>query len=71
MTNEAILETALEQSAVDAGCRLEDFLREESVVVLSRKDPAAGYISCFPAERCFETPQMRILICGEMNAESL
>lgn len=93
MTNRTILETALEQSAADAGCRPEDFLREENVVVLSRKDPAArkylelplacnlisygnnvvasveepyrelaaDYISRFPAERCFETPQMHIL----------
>jgi len=41
VTNNSILETALLQSAVDASCQPEDFLRQENVVVLSRKDPAA------------------------------
>ena len=41
MTDQEILETALRQSAVDANCRPEDFLRKENVVVLSRQDPAA------------------------------
>lgn len=92
-TNQMILETALRQSAIDANCCPEDFLRQENVVVLSRKDPAArrylelpfacglisygnnvvasieepyralvtDYIDRFPAEWCFETPQMHIL----------
>ena len=33
MTNETILETALEQSAEDTGCRPEDFLSDKNVVV--------------------------------------
>ena len=41
LTNQTILETALRQSAIDANCRPEDFLRQENVIVLSRKDPAA------------------------------
>jgi len=40
-TNHTMLETALQQSAVDASCQPEDFLRQENVVVLSREDPAA------------------------------
>lgn len=40
-TNQTILETALRQSAIDANCRPEDFLRQENVVVLSQKDPKA------------------------------
>jgi len=40
-TNNSMLETALQQSAVDAGCQPEDFLRQDNVVVLSRKNPAA------------------------------
>ncbi|MDE6996862.1 MAG: GNAT family N-acetyltransferase, partial [Oscillospiraceae bacterium] len=41
LTQEMIFETALRQSAIDANCRPEDFLRQENVVVLSQKDPAA------------------------------
>lgn len=41
MTNQTILETALRQSAIDANCRPEDFLRQENVVALSRKHPEA------------------------------
>ncbi|MDE7262957.1 MAG: GNAT family N-acetyltransferase [Oscillospiraceae bacterium] len=41
MTNQTILEIALRQSAVDANCRPEDFLRQENVVVLSLPSPAA------------------------------
>ncbi len=40
-TNEKILQTALEQSAVDAGCLAEDFLRTENVVVTSVNSPGA------------------------------
>lgn len=40
-TNQSILDTALRQSAADAGCGAEDFLREQPVVVLSRPDPEA------------------------------
>lgn len=40
-TDQKIMEIALRQSAVDAGCKMEDFLREENVVVRSRENPAA------------------------------
>ena len=33
MTNETILETALEQSAEDIGCRPEDFLSDKNIIV--------------------------------------
>lgn len=41
MTNEHILNIALEQSAIDASCSKEDFLRGSNVVVISRQHPAA------------------------------
>lgn len=41
MTDIQIWETALQQSAVDLGCRAEDFLGKENVIVTSRKDPKA------------------------------
>ena len=41
LTNEAILRIALEQSAIDANCRPEDFLRTEPVVTISREHPDA------------------------------
>lgn len=92
-TNQRILEIALRQSAIDAGCAPEDFLRPENVVVVSRTNPAArkylelpfdcdlvsygnnivasvsdlcrelvsAYISRFPPEHCFETPNLHVL----------
>lgn len=92
-TNEEILQIAMEQSAVDANCRAEDFRRTENVVVLSAPNPAArkylslpfacnlisygnnlvastdeahraavtDYIGRFPAEHCFETPNLHVL----------
>ncbi len=92
-TNEQILAAALVQSAMDAGCAPEDFLRAGNVIVASRPSPEArkylelpipchlisygnnivaavedrcrdivsGYISRFPAEHCFETPNMHVL----------
>ncbi len=41
MTNKDILDTALRQSAIDLGCKPEDFLRTDSVVAASRADPRA------------------------------
>lgn len=41
MTDSQIWETALRQSAADLGCRAEDFLGKENVIVASRKDPKA------------------------------
>lgn len=40
-TNEKILQIAMEQSAIDANCQAEDFLRPENVVVLSVANPKA------------------------------
>lgn len=41
MTNAEILRVALEQSAVDCNCSVEDFLKEENTVTLSRPHPKA------------------------------
>ena len=41
MTNEEILQIALEQSAHDSNCAPEDFLKQENVVVISRENPKA------------------------------
>lgn len=41
LTNEKILQIAMEQSAIDANCRAEDFLRPENVVVESAANPKA------------------------------
>ncbi|MBQ1222960.1 MAG: GNAT family N-acetyltransferase [Oscillospiraceae bacterium] len=40
-TNEKIMEIARVQSACDANCREEDFLRSENLITLSKKDPLA------------------------------
>ncbi len=46
MTNRDILKTAMEQSALDSHCRAEDFLKDENVVVISRKrDGARKYLA--------------------------
>ena len=49
-TNEAILRVAMKQSAIDAGCEAEDFLRSENVVVLSRENPLARKYLNLPLE---------------------
>lgn len=41
MTNETILRIAMEQSAIDASCRAEDFLSPENVIVPSKAHPQA------------------------------
>ena len=41
LTNEAVRRIALAQSAIDAGCAPEDFLRTENVIVPSVKSPDA------------------------------
>ena len=40
-TNGDILEIAMQQSAVDANCRKEDFLRKNNVIVTSKSNPGA------------------------------
>ncbi len=92
-TNEMILRIAMEQSAIDANCRPEDFFRTENVIAISKPHPSArkylnlphvcnlisygtnvvatispeyedivrAYISKYPVEHCFETPNLHIL----------
>ena len=92
-TNRSVLDVALEQSAIDAGCGADDFRRGGPVVVLSRPDPGArkylelpfdchlisygdnvvasvsercrglvtDYLRRYPAEHCFETPNLHVL----------
>lgn len=92
-TNEAILRIAMEQSAIDASCKAEDFLQAENIIAISGATPKArkyltlphvcnlisygnnivacvaaehealvtDYISKYPAEHCFETPNMHVL----------
>lgn len=50
MTNEEILNTALEQSAIDCNCRAEDFFRDENVITLSKKDKRARSYLPLPFE---------------------
>ena len=40
-TNDIILQVAMEQSAIDANCNAEDFLRLENVIALSKPNPLA------------------------------
>ncbi len=41
MTNKEIFNIALNQSAIDAGCQAQDFLRPENKVVISKESPRA------------------------------
>ena len=93
LINEKILQIAMQQSALDANCNSEDFLRTENVIAVSKENAAARkylklphicnlisygnnivatiseeyedivreYISKYPVEHCFETPNMHIL----------
>ena len=93
MTNQEILQIALQQSAYDCNCCPEDFLKKENVVTVSKKSEKARkylqlplscdltsygnnivaqgredllpmirkYIDRYPAEHCFETPNIHIL----------
>lgn len=40
-TNNRILQIAMQQSAVDANCSADDFLRKENIVVISKENPDA------------------------------
>ena len=93
LDNTAILEIAMEQSAVDLCAKPSDFAKKENITVISGKnanarkyltlpfscqlvsygsnivasvsreylDIAEKYISSFPVEHCFETPNMHVL----------
>ena len=41
LTNEMILQTAMQQSAIDANCEVEDFIREDNVISISKENPEA------------------------------
>lgn len=41
MTNQEILQCALQQSAIDSHCEPEDFLRSENIIVVSEKNENA------------------------------
>lgn len=41
LTNEMILQIAMQQSAFDANCNAEDFLREENVICISKENASA------------------------------
>jgi len=93
LTNEKILQIAMQQSAIDANCDVKDFERTENVITVSKENASARkylklphicnlisygnnivatvskeyeeivreYISRYPVEHCFETPNMHIL----------
>ena len=46
MTNEEILRIAMEQSAVDANCLAEDFVKTENKIVYSKERPDGGIWNC-------------------------
>lgn len=50
MTNQEILEIAMQQSACDENCAVSDFLREDSIVVRSAKDEQARRYLTLPFE---------------------
>lgn len=50
MTNQEILNIALQQSACDCNCQPEDFMKDTNVVVLSKKHPEARCYLPLPLE---------------------
>ena len=50
MTNQEILQIALQQSAYDCNCNAEDFLSNENKVVLSQKHEKARVYLLLPLE---------------------
>lgn len=94
MINKEILHIAMQQSAIDSNCCVDDFKSADNKVVTSRKNPNArkylelpfdcdltsygnnivasvseeligivsNYISKYPIEHCFETPNLHVLI---------
>jgi hypothetical protein len=41
MTNEMITQIALEQSAIDSNCKVEDFTIHENIITISKENPNA------------------------------
>jgi GNAT superfamily N-acetyltransferase len=94
MTNTEIIKTAMQQSAYDSNCSMDDFTKNENRIVISSKNPNARkylelpfycdltsygnnivasvseeladtvneYISKYPVEHCFETPNLHTLM---------
>ena len=51
LTNENILQIAMQQSAIDANCNVDDFTRAENVIVISKENIfARKYFSINPLE---------------------
>ncbi len=93
MTNSEIIKIAMQQSAIDSNCNMEDFKKLENKIVISGQNTNARkylelpfycdltsygnnivasvseelvelvgeYISKYPVEHCFETPNLHIL----------
>ncbi len=51
-TSKRILEIAMRQSAIDANCHENDFLREENVIVTSKENPCARKYLALPFACC-------------------
>lgn len=49
-TNKSILQIAMQQSAIDANCNAEDFLKEENIIVTSTVNPNARKYLVLPFE---------------------
>lgn len=48
MTNEMIMQIAMEQSAIDSNCEVEDFVRSENVITISKENHNARRYLQFP-----------------------
>ena len=62
MTNEEILRIAMEQSAVDANCLAEDFVKTENKIVYSKR--AAGRTAVSGIAACMSSCFLRDQYCG-------
>ncbi|WMJ87546.1 GNAT family N-acetyltransferase [Anaerocolumna sp. MB42-C2] len=93
MTNSEIIKIAMQQSAIDSNCCMEDFIKSDNKIVISGsnskarkylelpfycdltsygnnivasvseelREAVSDYISKYPIEHCFETPNLHIL----------
>ena len=60
MTNEEILRIAMEQSAVDANCLAEDFVKTENKIVYSKERPDARlHVILFPTGPILWRPSVK------------
>ena len=52
LTNEEIIDIAMQQSAIDSTCSKNDFINSESKVVVSRSNPGARkYLDYYEKQR--------------------